>query len=127
MATPAIKNFFLLASKGELAHKPALLVAISSSRGGAFPIAELRASSLKNTGIVYLPEHLILRNSSLHAIEANLSLTGSFAPNSVAEEQAYLAKRIDFAVRVLGAYAESMTPMRNKHGDLFHSYPFGMS
>lgn len=127
MATPAIKNFFLLASKGELAHKPALLVAISSTRGGAFPIAELRSSSLKNTGIVYLPEHLIIRNSSLHGLAANLSLKGPHAPGSSAEEQDYLSKRVDFALRVLVSYAECLTPMRKKYADLFHSYPFGMS
>ncbi|WP_397379773.1 NADPH-dependent FMN reductase, partial [Pseudomonas sp.] len=45
MACPAIKNFFIYASKAELAHKPGLLVGVSSGIGGAYPISELRASS----------------------------------------------------------------------------------
>lgn len=57
-----LKNFFLLFSRAELGHKPALLVAVSSGDGGAYPIAELRMSSYKNNRICYIPEHLILRN-----------------------------------------------------------------
>ena len=34
MACPAVKNFFLYASKAELAHKPGLLVGVSSGIGG---------------------------------------------------------------------------------------------
>ena len=34
MACPAIKNFFIYASKAELAHKPGLLVGVSSGIGG---------------------------------------------------------------------------------------------
>ena len=51
MASSAIKNFFLLCNKQELAHKPGLLVTVSAARGGAFPIFELRSSSYKNTQI----------------------------------------------------------------------------
>ena len=34
MATPAAKNIFLLCGNGELAHKPGLIVSISSGMGG---------------------------------------------------------------------------------------------
>lgn len=61
MATPALKNFFLLCGNGELAHKPAVIIGVSASRGGSYPIAELRMSSYKNTQIVYLPDHIIVR------------------------------------------------------------------
>ena len=53
MAPAALKNFFLHFSGGQLAHKPALLVAVSSGDGGAYPIAELRSSSYKNSRICY--------------------------------------------------------------------------
>ena len=56
-----LKNFFLLWGKNELAHKPALIIAVSSSTGGAYPVAELRMSSYKNNRICYLPEHIIIR------------------------------------------------------------------
>ena len=57
-----LKNFFLLCSKKELGHKPALIVTVSDGRGGAYPVAELRMSSYKNNRICYIPEHVIVRN-----------------------------------------------------------------
>ena len=36
MATPISKNFFLHCNKGELSHKPALIVSISSGNGGSY-------------------------------------------------------------------------------------------
>jgi len=62
MVPPAVKNFFLLCSHQELGHKPALIVAVSSSRGGSYPVSELRISSYKNTRLLYLPEHFIIRD-----------------------------------------------------------------
>ena len=43
--TKDCKNFFLHCNKGELSHKPALLVSISSGNGGSYPISELRSSN----------------------------------------------------------------------------------
>ena len=62
MATPIAKNFFLICNKGELAHKPGLIVSISSGNGGAYPVSELRSSSYKNTHIMWIPEQIIIRN-----------------------------------------------------------------
>ena len=82
MACPAVKNFFLYASKAELAHKPALLVGVSSGIGGAYPISELRASGYKNCRLCYLPEHLIIRQveqvlNAGTALVNELGLTGT--------------------------------------------------
>jgi NAD(P)H-dependent FMN reductase len=57
-----LKNFFLLFSKKELGHKPALIVTVSSGRGGSYPVAELRMSSYKNNRLCYIPEHVIIRD-----------------------------------------------------------------
>ena len=65
MATPNAKNFFLICGEGELAHKPGLLVSISSGNGGSYPISELRSSSYKNTHIMWIPENIIIRNMIL--------------------------------------------------------------
>ena len=62
MATPAAKNIFLLCDNGEFSHKPGLIVSVSSGNGGAYPIAELRSSSYKNTHIMWIPENIIIRN-----------------------------------------------------------------
>ncbi|KKL44680.1 hypothetical protein LCGC14_2363270, partial [marine sediment metagenome] len=42
MAPAGLKNFFLMWGNGELAHKPALIVSVSSADGGSYPVAELR-------------------------------------------------------------------------------------
>jgi len=57
-----LKNFFLMFTRFELGHKPALIVAVSSGDGGAYPVSELRMSSYKNNRLCYIPEQLILRN-----------------------------------------------------------------
>ncbi|CAE6919924.1 NADPH-dependent FMN reductase [Pseudomonas marincola] len=102
MACPAIKNFFIFASKTELAHKPGLLVGVSSGIGGAYPIAELRASSYKNCRLCYLPEHLIVRN-----VEALMN-EGHAA--SDADER--IRQRADYALDILCKYAEALKPVR---------------
>ena len=98
MASPALKIFFVLASKAELAHKPALLVGVSSGLGGSYPISELRSSSFKNNRLCYIPEQLIVRqvNDMLH-------------PGPVVNDNdARLRPRIDYALGVLNHYATAM-------------------
>ncbi len=102
MACPAVKNFFLYASKTELAHKPALLVGVSSGIGGAYPISELRASGYKNCRIAYLPEHLIVRQveAVMNPGEAN------------GEDDLRIRNRADYALDILCKYAEALKPVR---------------
>ena len=103
MATPAAKNLFLLCGNGEFAHKPGLIVSISSGNGGAYPIAELRSSSYKNTHIMWIPENIIIRNVE----EFNPSSHGGNIPN-------WLDNRIDYVLNLFLAYASNMKPLRNK-------------
>jgi NAD(P)H-dependent FMN reductase len=102
MACPAIKNFFIYASKTELAHKPGLLVGVSAGVGGAYPISELRASSYKNCRLCYLPEHLIVRS-----VEKVLN-----TPEPSSEDDQRLRDRIDYALDILLKYAQAMRPVR---------------
>lgn len=102
MACPAIKNFFIHASKTELAHKPGLLVGVSSGVGGASPISELRASSYKNCRLCYLPEHLILRH-----VEQLLN-----TPEADSQDDQRIRARIDYALDVLNKYAIALQPVR---------------
>ena len=62
MVPAGLKNFFLCFGRNELAHKPGLIVGVSSADGGVYPVAELRMSSYKNSRICYIPEQLIVRN-----------------------------------------------------------------
>ena len=101
MATPAAKNIFLLCGNGEFSHKPGLIVSVSSGNGGAYPIAELRSSSYKNTHIMWIPENIIIRNVE----EFNPGSHGKNIPN-------WLDGRIDYVLNLLLAYASNMKPLR---------------
>ena len=103
MATPAAKNLFLLCGNGEFAHKPGLIVSVSSGNGGAYPIAELRSSSYKNTHIMWIPENIIIRNVE----EFNPGSHGKSIPN-------WLDNRIDYVLNLFLAYVLNMKPLRDK-------------
>ncbi len=102
MATPAAKNIFLLCGNGEFAHKPGLIVSVSSGNGGAYPIAELRSSSYKNTHIMWIPENIIIRNVA----EFNPGNHGNSIPK-------WLDNRIDYVLKLLISYAENMRSLRH--------------
>lgn len=102
MACPALKNFFLYAGLSELGHKPALLVGVSAGLGGAYPIAELRASSYKNSRIMYLPEQLIIRN-----VESMLNSEG---PSD--ENDSRIRARADWALQILCQYDAALRTLR---------------
>ena len=99
-----LKNFFLLFSRFELGHKPALITAVSSGDGGAYPVAELRMSSYKNNRLCYLPEHLILRHVE--------SILNDSAEDNNASSDAYYRQRIDWALDILAGYATALKSMR---------------
>ncbi len=101
MATPVAKNLFLLCGNGEFSHKPGLIVSVSSGNGGAYPIAELRSSSYKNTHIMWIPENIIIRNVE----EFNPGNHGKNIPE-------WLDNRIDYVLKLFIAYADNMKPLR---------------
>ena len=101
MATPAAKNIFLLCGNGEFTHKPGLIVSVSSGNGGAYPIAELRSSSYKNTHLMWIPENIIIRNVE----EFNPGNHGENIPK-------WLDERIDYVLKLLLAYTSNMKPLR---------------
>lgn len=102
MAPASVKNLFLHASMKEVGHKPALIVAVSASRGGSYPVAELRMSSYKNSRILYIPEHILVQF-------AEKVLNG---PDADGKDDEYIRKRIDFALRILFAYGKALGPVR---------------
>ncbi len=109
-----LKNFFLLFSRFELGHKPAMIVTVSSADGGAYPVAELRMSSYKNNRICYIPEHVIVRN-----VEQVLN---DKAEDNNQEADGYFRERISWSLGLLKGYAEAMQQMRDSvqiHHDKF--------
>lgn len=104
MAPSGLKNFFLMWGKGELAHKPALIVTVSSGIGGTYPVAELRMSSYKNNRICYIPEHLIIRN-----VEQVLNDDG----DNDEEADTYFRSRAEFCLRILREYGLALKQVRD--------------
>lgn len=116
MVPAKLKNFFLLTSAKSIGHKAALIVTVSASTGGSYPVNELRTSSYKNTKLCYIPEHIIVRNV---AEVLNETL------NSENKSDTYLRGRFDFALSLLKKYAEALKIVRESGID-FDKYPHGM-
>ena len=116
MVPAALKNFFLFASDGCLYHKPGLLVGVSASRNGAYPVAELRTSSYKNSHIQYISEHVIVRN-------VNDMLNGEVAAS---EEDGALRRRVDYSLRILAEYGKALNAVRASGVLNRKDFPYGM-
>jgi NAD(P)H-dependent FMN reductase len=120
MVPAGLKNFFLLLTgTEELAHKPALIIAVAGGAGGgAYPIAELRMSSYKNSRICYLPEHLIVRN-------AGKVFNENDADNDE-ETHSYLHKRLIYGLDMLVEYARALATVRASGKTSLETYKNGM-
>ncbi|HVZ66256.1 MAG TPA: NAD(P)H-dependent oxidoreductase [Lacunisphaera sp.] len=104
MATPGVKNFLLNCTADEIGHKPGLIVTVSASRGGSYPVAELRMSGYKNNRLVWIPEHVIVQHA-----EQNFN-----APDGagLAKEDATIRTRLRYALRLLEEYAKALALVR---------------
>lgn len=100
-----LKNFFLLFGKMELGHKPALIVAVSSADGGAYPVAELRMSSYKNSRLCYIPEQLIIRHVE--------SVLNDNPADNNPDADAYFRERTEWSLNILAAYAKALKTVRD--------------
>lgn len=103
MVPAALKNFFLLC-KDELMHKPGLIVGVSSGINGAYPVAELRSSSYKNTKICYIPDHLIVRTVA--------EMLQDIPEDQQSDHDKTLRARITYTLKMLYAYADALRPIR---------------
>jgi NAD(P)H-dependent FMN reductase len=119
MAPAGLKNFFLMwTAGGELAHKPALIVTVSISDGGSFPIAELRMSSYKNSRICYLPEHLIIRNvGTVFNDDPEQDNPGA---------QEYFEDRLRYCLEMLREYSLAFRQIRASGKTSLETYSTGM-
>lgn len=116
MVPPGLKNLLLFASPREVGHKPALIVAVSASRGGSYPVNELRTSGYKNNRLAYIPEHVLIQ-------DVNDMLLGA---TPVGDRDAWLRRRIEFADRILLEYAKALAPIRTSGLTEHADFPYGM-
>ncbi len=115
MVPSALKNFFLFCSS-EMAHKPGLIISVSSGRGGSYPVAELRMSSYKNSHICYIPEHVIIRDAN------NMLKTDG----SASQDDIYIQERIQYCLNILVGYSSALTEVRKQNLIDLKKYPNGM-
>lgn len=112
----AVRNVLQIATHHELGHKPALIVSLSASMGGAYPVSELRMAGYKNNRLCYIPEQLIIRN-------VGKAFNGPTIEN---DDDAYLRTRCTYALKVLDQYARALKLVRES-GVIDHkAYPNGM-
>jgi len=113
-----LKNFFLIFGKNELAHKPAKIVSVSAADGGAYPVAELRMSSYKNSRLCYIPEHVIIRN-----VEKVLNEN---AADNNADADAYFKERIEWSLNILKQYVIALKLVRDSGATATEKFGNGM-
>ena len=99
-----LKNFFLIFGKNELGNKPAKIVSVSSADGGAYPVAELRMSSYKNSRLCYIPEQMIIRH-----VEKVLNEKPEDNDESA---DGYFRERIIWSLNILKQYAIALKLVR---------------
>jgi NAD(P)H-dependent FMN reductase len=119
MVPAGLKNFLLMwTAGGELAHKPALIVTVSTADGGSYPVAELRMSSYKNSRICYLPEHLIIRY-------VDTVFNADPAQNKPSAQE-YFEKRLSYCLEMLGEYGRAFQQIRASGKTSLEAYTSGM-
>ena len=103
--------------KHEFAHKPVMLVGVSASRGGSYPLLQMRMMGYKNRHFVILPESLLVTDCK------NVFNDNNFDDSA---PDLYLKKRADYALNILVKYAESLQSVRQSGIVDFDAYPNGM-
>ena len=117
MLPSGVVNLLQLCSYKELGHKPALIVSISASVNGIYPVSQMRMNTTKNNRMVYIPEHLIIRN-----VASVFNDTQSTSD----ERDIYLRKRLKYCLGILELYAEHLRPIREAGIIDYQTYPNGM-
>lgn len=116
MIPSGVLNLLHLCGQKEVGHKPALIVSVSASRNGAYPISLMRQATTKNNRMVYIPEHVIVRDVK--------SMMNGEKPQSKDEE--YLLNRLNYSLRLLNSYALALSTVRESGVIRAEEYPNGM-
>jgi len=118
MVPAGLKNFLLFLSQRTAGHKPVLLVSVSASRGGSYPIAELRISGYKNNKMCFIPDHLIVRNCK-DALPYN-------SDQAEFSSEDYISRRALYSLSVLDKYARAMQDLKNDKSLVVDEFKYGM-
>ena len=120
MAPPALKNFFLFCTNDLMANKPGLLVSVSAGINGAYPIAEMRASSYKNCHLNYIPDHIIVREAPKILNDAPAT-----DPRDKMNED-FILHRIQYGIAMLEQYSKALKMVRESGIPNYKDFGNGM-
>jgi|AntAceMinimDraft_6_1070360.scaffolds.fasta_scaffold14405_3 NAD(P)H-dependent FMN reductase len=114
----ALRNFLLHISAQDVAHKPSLIISVSSGVGGSNPITELRSHSVKNNHMIYIPDHVIVRhvNDVLNDIPLDELNANDF----------FIKGKIIRSLGILNLYAKYLKNLREEAQFDLKKYPYGM-
>jgi NAD(P)H-dependent FMN reductase len=115
MVPAGLKNFFTYWHAKEVGHKPALIVAVSATRGGSYPVNELRTSGYKNSRVLYIPEHILVQNAE-KVLNAEVG----------DKDDTYIRDRIDYALKILDQYGKALVAVRASGVTFDKRYSNGM-
>jgi len=109
-------SFLQAAAEGRVvAHKPGLIIGESDSRGGAFPEAMIRGFASKNSRILWIPDHLLIRFNH-----------DMFKINPETDDDRYIQSRVRYCLSLLRHYTEVLAPVRTQLLDGIEKFPNGM-
>lgn len=97
-----------------VAHVPALMVTNSNARGGAYPASILQGYAAKNSHLLWIPEHIIIRFNE------------TMLQEDPGDDDAYIQARLLAGLTLLTQYAEALTPHRATIRAHLKDYPNGM-
>lgn len=83
-----------------LAHKPVMLVGVSSGMGGAYPLAQMKAMGQKNNHFVVIPDNLRFAKFKEVFVDGELAEGG-------------LKARVEYSLKLLAEYAEALKSVRS--------------
>ncbi len=116
MAAPAWFNLIHYVRK-EMAHKPVMLVGVSSGRGGSYPLAQMKQAGQKNRQFVISPESLIVGDVK-NMLLTEVAETGS--PDEL------IRRRADYALKILIEYAKALEQVRKSGIADFENFANGV-
>lgn len=99
MFSPGLHNFFYYL-KLELADKPVMLVAVSSGRGGRYPLVQMRAMGYKNKHFVIIPESVFVDHVKENLVEREM-------------KNKFIDERMRYAGATLLEYAKALKLVQN--------------
>lgn len=118
MVTSGVKNFLHLAGADLVGHKAGLIVTVSASDNGVYPVSELRMNGTKNNRLCWIPEHLIIRQVG--------KVWNGEEPDPAVKSDAYLRKRLNYCLKLLDAYGHALTTVRESGLVDHQAFPNGM-